>query len=355
MRVHIFNPVEGVALTPWFEGLPASISNTVLAPGVQNPFNTVERTTLEDCDAAFVPNNFRHALTPAQQAQVRDYVDAAVDKEKRIFFFSCGDFTDGILFDPRAYVFRYSVYRSNVHVQDIVAPTITRDQGIEVYSLREKGEVPTVSFCGQAGYKSLRQWVKYVLKVMYYQVRSLVQPMIAARIIGVYWRRRMLAACSGSNQVATNFILRRSFSGAARTIELDPSQAHKEFIGSITESDFVLAPKGDGNYSNRFLEALSLGRIPVLLDTDTVLPMENYIPYERTMVRIPMAKVRKTPDYIREWYDNLSAEEWKTRQEEARALFADKLRFDSYFREFFTVVLPLLPLDPRQRTKATPR
>lgn len=355
MRIHVFKPVEGIGLTPWFEGLPESISNTALAPGVQNPFRGIEQTTLTECDAAFVPNNFRHELTPIQQADVTAYIDAAVEAHKKVFLFSCGDFTDDINFDPRAYVFRYSVYSSSLSVQDLVAPTITRDQGIDGYSIREKKEVPIVSFCGQAGYRSLRQWVKYVLKVTYYRARALGNPMIAARIIGVYWRRRMLSSCRRSARVRTNFILRRSFSGAARTIELDPVQAHKEFVGSITESDFVLAPKGDGNYSNRFLEALSLGRIPVLLDTDSVLPMEELIPHERTMVRIPMTDVDQTPEYIRNWYDGLSESEWKVRQEEARSLFATKLRFDSYFKEFFTVVLPLLPLDPRQRTIATRR
>ena len=110
----------------------------------------------------------------------------------------------------------------------------------------------------------------------------------------------------------------------------------------MVDADFVLAPKGDGNYSNRFLEALSLGRIPVLIDTDVVLSLENEIPYEKIMVRIPMNRVGKTPEYIRTYYDALSEEEWKERQKLAREIFNAKLKQDVFFRNFFEHQLPVL-------------
>ena len=148
-----------------------------------------------------------------------------------------------------------------------------------------------------------------------------------------------LRACRHSSLVQSSFIIRRSFSGALRTIELPPEQARREFIENISHSDFVLAPKGDGNYSNRFLEALSMGRIPVLIDTDVVLPFENTIQYENIVVRVPMNRVHETPQYIREFYDALDEEAWRARQKLARETYEHYLAPDSFFTHFFEQLL----------------
>ncbi len=133
----------------------------------------------------------------------------------------------------------------------------------------------------------------------------------------------MLSACAASPLIRTRFIIRRSFSGAHRTIELDPARARREFIDNIIDGDFVLAPKGDGNYSNRFLEVLSLGRIPVLVDTDVVLPLEHVIDYAQVVVRVPMGRVDETPKYVRDFYDALNDREWEERQQKARGDFCE--------------------------------
>src|SRR6185503_19907515 len=102
-----------------------------------------------------------------------------------------------------------------------------------------------------------------------------------------------------STLVRTRFIARDFFSGAKSTIQLSPKEARREFVSTTRAGDFALAPKGDGNYSVRFLEALALGRIPVLIDTDTELPLEDRIPYEKICVRVPARDIARTPEYIR--------------------------------------------------------
>ncbi|MBI4065849.1 exostosin family protein [Candidatus Kaiserbacteria bacterium] len=146
----------------------------------------------------------------------------------------------------------------------------------------------------------------------------------------------MMRSCKKSKLLMTNFIVRTSFSGLRRTIEIDPEVARKEFIDSIVNADFVLAPKGDGNYSNRFVETLSFGRIPVLVDTDIVLPLEKGIDYSKIIVKVPMERVAYTPRYIRDFYDSLTEEEWHSRQLLARETFEQHLKQDVFFRNFFT-------------------
>jgi hypothetical protein len=214
-------------------------------------------------------------------------------------------------------------------------PTLIDDGGKKDISIRQKTEKPRVSFCGMAALPTLRNWTAYWAKNFYFEIRAIFNASWRARKLGVYWRRKSMRACAKSTLVNTFFIVRKTFSASSATIELDPTKARKDFIDSIIESDFVLAPKGDGNYSNRFLETLSLGRIPVLIDTDAVLPFEDRIDYEKIMVRVPMHEVSNTPRYIRAFYDALSQKEWESRQRLARETFKRYLRQDSFFNEFF--------------------
>lgn len=294
---------------------------------------------LEQAQAIVLPNNFivlndraceyiNHWLTQAQQYTIP------------LFLFSCGDYTDTLNFDSRAHVFRVSLYKNTATARDISIPTLVDDIGYAGITLREKKDIPVVSFCGKAGFGSRRETIGSWGWKIYYQIKSLINPFARAHIRGVFWRQWILQVCQGSKLISTYFVLRKTFSGAARTIELPPAQARKEFIDSMLMSDFVLAPKGDGNYSNRFLEALSMGRIPVLIDTDVVLPLENIIDYSKIIVRVPMDRIAETPRYIQEFYNALSPEEWIQTQRAARETFEKYVRQDSFWEYYFHVYFP---------------
>jgi hypothetical protein len=319
---------------PWFGPLSPNFLFKEKLPS--NFFETdVERVGIEKARAVVLPNNFK-VMTSEAGEYIKQYLTQAEEFHLPLYCFSLGDFTDKIHFDPRIHVFRYSVYRSTISPQDIVMPPAIEDHGQQGIAIRKKEAKPTISFCGMAALPTERRWVTYFFKTLFYKIASLVQPSLEARILGIYWRRKAIRACAHSSLVTTNFIIRNFFSADLRTIERDPVLARKEYIENIINSDFVLAPKGDGNFSFRFFEALSLGRIPVLIDTDCVLPLEDVIDYSKIIVRVPMNRVADLPRYIREFYDRLSDEEWASRQQRARQVFEDYLRQDSYFRYFFT-------------------
>jgi hypothetical protein len=225
---------------------------------------------------------------------------------------------------------------------DISIPTSTEDPPKELMYLRDKTEKPLVAFCGQGAFKNTRSWIKYFVKNLSYDMRAMLKPHVRAQKIGVYWRRRMMAACERSPMVSTHFIVRRSFSSLGKTIELDPKVARKEYLEATAHADFVIAPKGDGNYSNRFLKTLAFGRIPVMVDTDVVLPLEEEIDYSKIVIKVPMDDVRNTPKYVADFYNALTNDEWKARQVLARDTYNKYLRQDAYFHHFFRVVAPKL-------------
>ncbi len=71
-----------------------------------------------------------------------------------------------------------------------------------------------------------------------------------------------------------------------------------KWIEALVSSQFILAPRGCGLNSIRFFEALSFGRIPVLMADDAKLPLEHLINYDEFIIRVPETELDSIPDLI---------------------------------------------------------
>lgn len=79
------------------------------------------------------------------------------------------------------------------------------------------------------------------------------------------------------------------------------TQLAAEFRNHLDRSQFVVCPRGDGLSSLRFFEALAWGRIPILIADQTQLPLEEVIPYDEFVVRIPESDVDHWESYVAEF------------------------------------------------------
>ena len=73
------------------------------------------------------------------------------------------------------------------------------------------------------------------------------------------------------------------------------------FCRSLRTSYCVLCPPGLGPQSIRFYETLHAGRIPVLIDNDSVLPLEKNIDYKAFCCRIPRTHVAHAGQFLASW------------------------------------------------------
>lgn len=64
------------------------------------------------------------------------------------------------------------------------------------------------------------------------------------------------------------------------------AEERKHYFERMTDSKFVLCPRGRGTTSSRFFEAVYFGRIPVLISDDYRLPLENKIAWDEMIVRV---------------------------------------------------------------------
>jgi hypothetical protein len=293
--------------------------------------------TPEEADIVMLPQSFK-IIGEKESAYIREHEAKARALGKPFVLAIFGDLNHDVSW-PTGIVLRTSQYRFLLRPNEVMVPAFARDLAREGITIRQKGEKARVSFCGFAALSTLSLVSRYHLKNLYWNLRSLTDARYRAFKQGIYWRRRSMRVLARSSAVETDFTVHDFFSSHADTAKLSEEQLDKEFRASIIGADFVLTPKGDGNYSNRFYEVLSAGRIPILIDTECILPKEGELDYSRVILRVPMEDLSRLPAIVASAYARMSDEEFIERQERARALFTDHLRYDSFFNQWFVDLL----------------
>ena len=104
-------------------------------------------------------------------------------------------------------------------------------------------------------------------------------------------RKKYIDALRKSS-IETNFIIRSGFLAP----EVSREKATTEFHDNISNNAFIFCYRGGGNFSYRFYETLMRGRIPILVLTDSSLPFENVIDYDKHCVIIDENKLHSPGD-----------------------------------------------------------
>lgn len=257
---------------------------------------------------------------------------------KEIIVFIGGDLSHDIFIDDLI-VLKGTQYRYMKRDNEIIVPGFVED--IEWKSgMREKTERPIVGFCGWAGFPSLKARLRYEARNMLCDVKALLgDPYAGAHKKGLWFRRRAMRAFKAAPEIETRFIVRTTFSGNRTTIALDPGEARAEYLNNMAESHFALAPKGEANFSIRFFEAFAMGSIPILIDTECCLPLEDLVPYDDLIVRVPWRDVDRTAEYVLEKWQSLTPAAYEKLQGELTAVFRHFLRYDAFMNRLFSEVL----------------
>jgi len=105
------------------------------------------------------------------------------------------------------------------------------------------------------------------------------------------------------SDIETNFILRNGFWAPG----IDKLTARKEYIKNINDNLFTFCYRGAGNFSYRFYDVMMMGRIPILIKTDSVYPFEDK--YDLNSIGIVLEEINVKNEslnlikIIREYYE----------------------------------------------------
>jgi hypothetical protein len=291
--------------------------------------------SMETADAALLAVDWMN-LTGHDDARRRawEFMQRAADAGKQCIVFFTTDAPVRIAWPENAVVFRIAVHRSWRGANEFIMPQWSKDYLRDELGgeqrIRAKTDTPVVSFCGYAPplgmrwssrrcKEALRLTAHYAGLLRFFPTRSAHAA-----------RARALVALRGSRMVRTSFLIRDESAFANLVGAFLPggsveaaARQRREFVDNIIGGDYVLCSRGYANCSIRFTETLSLGRIPVLVDTDCVLPFGSGIDWNKFCVIVKERDLPRIGRRVREFHDALSPAQFEELQRACRRLWEE--------------------------------
>lgn len=238
---------------------------------------------------------------------------------------------------PNSYITRIGGYRFDMREKGRIEVPVPADDLLlrygGVYTARKKSEgKPSVGFSGMVRepkkslYRTLRTRTKEALQRFPLYMRGGYYP---AMDQGVFWRRKATRILSASSLVTCNFKLRDYFSGSTVSAPKPVSELQKEMVDIILSSDYALDVRGYANASTRLFEILSLGRIPIIFDTERILPFNDVVDYKKFSLIVDFRDIKRLPNIIADFHASLSPERFEEMQRAARDAYVHHFRVDA--------------------------
>ena len=231
---------------------------------------------------------------------------------------------------PLGRLYRHSLFANKRSKNEFAMPAFTDDlleylpSSIQLQGTnpRKKQDKPTIGF---RGYVST-PWMRSALRIIGKHEKA----------AGLILRSKFLKNLSSDQGVITSFEKQNHFSGGKKGIaHHDPAFAESvrnDYVANILSSDYTLCVRGAGNFSYRFYEVLSAGRIPVFVNTKCVLPFEDEIDWQRHCVWIESENLRNASRILKAFHDRIGPEEFVELQRINRKLWEEFLTPLAFYR-----------------------
>lgn len=182
---------------------------------------------IDDCDVIILPYKFKGIYEPIFEK----YNKLSLDYNKPLWCFYNDDKSNIFNIPSNVYLFRTSLYRKtklpNENPLIAFSPDYFQGKFIE--------NTCSIGYCGQT-YHGRKNYLQTLLR----------------------------------SSLKCDFILRKRFWAE---ISVDKKQiARKEYFENMENNLFIFCHRGEGNFSYRFYETFMMGRIPIFVNTDCVLP-----------------------------------------------------------------------------------
>jgi len=329
-------------LKPFIKGKGFTDGQRIAAYGVsQEDFQFTE--VLKEADMAILTMAWNYYVNSGQENLATDFVMECAALNKKVIAFNAGDFGVKIPFIKNLIVLRPSGYKSKFTKNEYAIPSFIADPLKKYYQteeifLRPYNAKPMIGFCGQAN-PSLTNASKEIINTGLRNLKGylgLTANESQTLLSTSYLRASMLKKLERSAYVATNFIYRQQYRAGVKNNK-DSHQTTMDFYNNLKDSDYVVCVRGAGNFSVRLYETLAMGRIPVFIDTDCALPLENKIDWKKHTVWIGYAERNRVAEKVKEFHGSLSKEDFIDLQLANRALWEEKLTTGGFFKTFFHV------------------
>lgn len=192
---------------------------------------------------------------------------------------------------------------------------------------RNKSNTPIIGFCGHANSsvkKKITDQLRLIVKNCYRFINNPLRLDYEPLFSSAYERFKLLKLLESSKLLSTNFIYRHGYRANANTVQLR-KKTMQEYYNNIKSSDYILCIRGSGNFSVRLYETLMMGRIPVFIDTDCIMPLADKINWKEHVVWIPWNDRKQIDKKIIEFHERLQDDEFISLQKSNRVLWENEL------------------------------
>lgn len=269
-----------------------------------------------------------------------DDVEKAKKANKPVIIFNQGDnpaklpFSGIILLETSGYLSRNNSNNNTVlglpaFIRDYLA--VYCDNQIAYPSINPK---PLVGFCGQASqkfYEFIFREIRRIARKISFSIG--IEPWEPPPFETVKFRGDVLNILKKSKLIDTNFILRPKYRAGYQAPKKDPLHPTRlEFVQNIFDTNYTVCMRGGGNWSLRFYETLCLGRIPVFVNTDCLLPFCDRINFKDYFVWVEKSDISTIDRKIAEFQNRFTSDEFHEAQRKCRELWETYFSRDGFYR-----------------------
>jgi hypothetical protein len=341
-------------LAPWWGVPPEDVASlhcgqfSKWASGHPTAYILVARPTEADVFILSIPWKLTRG-NPTARAFADNEISTAGNLGRKIVIFFDSDHDEAVDWPAHAIVFRFSIYRDTRRPNEFSIPTFSQDflalHHAGVMRPREKTSVPSVSFCGYAPPLGCRLSANTIQETVRYGAYRMKALRHRRRLIAHAPRVMALRALRRSRGVDTRFIVRDQFA-FNRWGVLQPGgtpesavRQRSEFVENLNGADYAVCVRGLANCSIRFYEAISLGRIPIFVNTQCVLPYDWMVDWKKASVWVEESDLPRIGSILRNQHACVSPDEFTAKQRLARGLFEQWISPEGFFaqlhRHFF--------------------
>ncbi len=194
--------------------------------------------------------------------------------------------------------------------------------------------IPSVSFRGSSAPLKLPTGIQVRTKLNEFFDRSGISFRVKNWYNEGYLLRRkaILSVQRKAAHFKTDFYLNQVDQGTPQSV--------LNYWKSLETNDYFICTRGHGNYSFRLYEIMQHGRIPVFIQTDSLLPAMDVIPWKNITIWIEEKEVNSTAEKILNFHHSIKPGNFIELQQEIRVYWQKYLCYKGFATYLIDQFLP---------------
>jgi len=314
---------------------------------VKNDWNIDENIsftdTVEDANVFLIPMNINWYFGTKNQQLLVEYNNICKQKNITAYGVIGGDFGIKFLDYSNIIFFRMGGFKSKLSNKNKGFPVALSDHFKGFYNKESieptpKNDFPTIGFCGHSEMsiaKKIKEIVKYLIENTNRFIKNPLCNNYEPLFASAFERAKLLHYFEKSSAVKTNFIYRKSYRGGAKSSE-DLHKTTLEYYDNIKNSDYILCVRGAGNFSVRFYETLLMGKIPIFVNTNCLLPFEEEINWKNHTVWVDWKDRKNIAQIVANFHEKLTEKDFINLQLANRKLWKETLSINNMLQMIYS-------------------